>query len=252
MFKRSGRIRSAALGLMATTLAVGGISVLSMTSAGATAIGLVPTPECGRVVVWTVTNPTDFPLRVTDGNLPPQVIAPHASVTDKVDYTNANGDIGYYTVIGVFFNVTADETFYPPDENGEVPWVEGQQVALNNEICTPPTTAPPTTAPPTTAPPTTAPPTTAPPTTTPPTTAPPTTAPPTTAPPTSTPPSASPSTAPDSGAQVSPESVVADTPTETQGLAFTGTDATTLTVVGLLLIAGGVAMLRLRRGAQLQ
>src|SRR4051794_15738075 len=109
MFKRSGRIRSAALGLAATTLAVGGISVLSMTNAGATAINVVPTPECGRIVDWTVTNPTDFPLRVTGGNLSPQVIAPHQTVTDRVDYTTNSGDTAYYTVIGVFFNVTSDE-----------------------------------------------------------------------------------------------------------------------------------------------
>ncbi len=146
MFKRSGRIRSAALGLTATTLAVGGMSILSMSSAGATAIGLVPTPECGRVVEWTITNPTDFPLTVTDGNLPPQEILPHASVTDTVDYTDASGDIAWYTVIGFFHDVSADETFYPPDENGHVPWTEGQQVTLNNQVCTPPTTAPPTTA----------------------------------------------------------------------------------------------------------
>src|SRR5262245_58950204 len=113
MFKRSGRIRSAALGLVATTLAVGGISVLSMASAGATAIGLVPTPECERVVEWTVTNPTDFPLTVTDGNLPPQEIAPHQSVSVKVDYTDTEGDVAYFTVVGFFHDVTPDEVFYP-------------------------------------------------------------------------------------------------------------------------------------------
>jgi hypothetical protein len=245
MFKRSGRIRSAALGLTATTLAVGGISVLSMSSAGATAINLVPTPECGRVVEWTITNPTNFPLTVTDGNLSPQEILPHASVTDTVDYTGAQGDTAYYTVIGYFHDVSPDETFYPPDDQGHVPWVEGQQVALDNSVCTTTTTAPPTTAPPTTAPPTTAPPTTAPPTTTPTSNVAPTTV---TAPPTT----AAPSTTPASDQQVSPEQVVSDTPTETQGLAFTGSDTVTLTVVGLLLVAGGVALLRLRRGAHLQ
>lgn len=245
MFKRSGRIRSAALGLTATTLAVGGMSVLSMSSAGATAIGLVPTPECGRVVEWTITNPTEFPLTVTDGNLPPQEILPHVSVTDTVDYTGASGDIAYYTVIGFFHDVTPDETFYPPDQDGHVPWTEGQQVALDNSVCTPPTTAPPTTAPPTTAPPTTAPPTTTPTSNVAPTTV--------TAPPTTTPTSATPSTTPPSDEQqVSPEQVVSDTPTETQGLAFTGTDTFTLTAVGLMLVAGGVALLRLRRGARIQ
>jgi hypothetical protein len=243
MFKRSGRIRSAALGLTAATLAVGGISVLSMSSAGATAIGLVPTPEFGRVVEWTITNPTEFPLTVTGGNLTPQEVLPHASVSDTVDYTGAQGDVAYYTVIGYFHDVTPDETFYPPDENGHVPWVEGQQVALDNSVCTPPTTVPPTTAPPTTAPPTTAPPTTTPTSNVAPTTV---TAPPTTS--VTTPP-----TTPSSDEQqVSPEQVVSDAPTETQGLAFTGSDTVTLTVIGLLLVAGGVALLRLRRGAHLQ
>jgi hypothetical protein len=248
MFKRSGRIRSAALGLAAaTTLAVGGIGVLSMTSAGATSIGLVPTPECGRVVVWTVTNPTEFPLTVTDGNLPPQEILPHQSVTTTVDYSDSPTDYGYFTVIGYFHDVSPDETFYPPDENGHVPWTEAQTVPLDNEVCTPPTTAPPTTAPPTTAPPTTAPPTTTP--TTPSTEVSPTTV---TAPPTTAPTTMAPETTPPSDeSQVSPEQVVNDNPTETQGLAFTGTDTVTLTLIGLFLVAGGVALLRLRRGARL-
>jgi hypothetical protein len=248
MFKRSGRIRSAALGLAATTLAVGGISVLSMTSAGATAIGLVPTPECGRVVEWTVSNPTDFPLAVTDGNLPPQDIAPHASTSVKVDYADVPGDTAYFTVIGYFYNVSPDEVFYPPDENGHVQWTEGQQVTLNNEVCTPPTTVPPTTAPPTTQPPVTQPPTTTPPSLAPTTVTSPTTP---TSPPPQPPSSEAPQTTVGDESQVSPEQVVSDTPTETQGLAFTGTDTYTLTAVGLVLVAGGVALLRLRRGARI-
>ncbi len=74
-----------------------------------------------------------------------------------------------------------------------------------------------------------------------------------TAPPTTTPTSETPSTTPPGDEQqVSPEQIVSDTPTETPGLAFTGTDTVTLAVVGLLLVAGGVALLRLRRGAQLR
>jgi hypothetical protein len=249
MFKRSGRIRSAALGLAATTLAVGGISVLSMTSAGATAINVVPTPECGRVVEWTVSNPTDFPLAVTDGDLPPQDIAPHASTSVTVDYSETPGDIGYFTVIGHFYNVVSDG-FYPPDENGNLPWVEGQQVTLNNDVCETPTTQPPTTQPPTTQPPVTQPPTTTPPSLAPTTVTSPTTTP--TSPPTQPPSSEVPETTVGDDSQVSPEQVVSDEPTETGGLAFTGADTTTLTAVGVMLVAFGVALLRLRRGARLQ
>ena len=101
--------------------------------------------------------------------------------------------------------------------------------------CVPPPPAPSTTAP------TTAPPTTAAPTTLAPTTAPPTTAAPTTVAPTTL----APTTVSDVS-EVSPEQVVAENPEA--GLAFTGADVATLATAGAAMTAGGLGLLRWRRG----
>jgi hypothetical protein len=98
-------------------------------------------------------------------------------------------------------------------------------------------------APTTTAPPTTAASTTAASTTAAPTTAAPTTAAPTTVAPTSVA-TESPTTVSESA--VSPEAVEAPE----AGLAFTGADVATLAVVGLVLVAAGVALVRVRRGSR--
>jgi hypothetical protein len=305
MIKRRGRIRSAAVGLAATTLIVGGIVFMSATGAGATGVTITGVTPCEHIVEWTIDNPSPYTLVLTGGDdLGVDEIAPFQTVKVTIDYTGSPVDYGYITIIGYFEDVPADHFFYSPDADGRLPWIDAATIPLSDEICTPPTTT--TTGPTTTT-------TQATTTTTGATTS-------TTGSTTSTtesttsstesttsstesttsstesttsstesttssssgtsptseattsstesttsssgvtlpppePPSSESTTtvesvAPSGQFQVSPESVTADEPTSSGGLAFTGTDIFTMTTAGLILIAGGTALVRLRRGAK--
>jgi hypothetical protein len=224
--------------LTVTGLAAGGALVLSSTAAGATGFDVVGTPQCGRIVEWTITNRDDWTVVITDGDLDLPALGASETVTVVQDYSGTADEYAYFTVVGYIDGMPEDDPYYQPDENGHVPWVEGQTVAISNEECAPPPTEPPTTEPPTTQPPTTQPPVTEPPTTQPPVTEPPTTEGPTTA-----------------TAAVQPQAVVADpvpapepAPEPTGGsLAFTGSDDVTLAVVGAAMVGLGTALVRLRR-----